>query len=116
MTKLNSTIYNKLLLQAQEAKDQGMVKLASSVLNCIGALPEEDKVQYSLYNLESDVHKEMWKVAASVLKYHDLTSVDIERLDSVIESFASKFVVELEENLGVESLIGKLEEKLPGQN
>ena len=46
MKKLNEVIYNKLLLQANEAKAQGMERLATGVLNSLGAVPEDEEAHY----------------------------------------------------------------------
>lgn len=117
MAKINSAIYNKLLLQAQEAKHQGMDKIASGVMDAIGPYPEDEITTYASQELEDDVHRGLWKLATCILKYHDVTSVDAEKLDEVIESIASKFVDEVEISLGIEgSRIGPLEPKLPGES
>jgi len=117
MKKLNETIYQKLLLQAEEAKHQGMNKLASGILNAIGPHPEEDVSEYAYTALGEDVHKEMWKLATNVINYYGVESIDAERLNTVIESLAEKFVNELEVSFGVDSLVkGPLEPKLPGES
>jgi hypothetical protein len=116
MKKLNSVIYQKLLLQGEEAKEQNLTKLASGVLGSIGPYPEEELVSYAADDMNDDVHRGLWRLATCVLKYHDVSSVDAEKLNEVIESFASKFVDELEVSLGIEgSRIGPLEPKLPGE-
>jgi hypothetical protein len=117
MKKLNAVIYHKLLLQAEEAKEQKLTKLASGVLNALGPYPEEETVQYASSDMEEDVHRGLWSLATCVLKYHDVSSVDAEKLDEVIESLASKFINELEDSLGIEgSRIGPLEPAVPGES
>lgn len=117
MAKINSVIYNKLLLQAQEAKEQGMTKLSSDIYGAIGSVPEDESLEYSHIKMSDDVHQGLWKLATYILKYHDIESVDAEKIDQVIESLASKFVDEIEISLGIEgSRIGPLEPKLPGES
>ena len=47
VTKLNSTIYNKLFAQAEEAKEQGLVKLADHIMDAIEKQPEVEVPEYS---------------------------------------------------------------------
>lgn len=117
MKKLNSIVYNKLLLQAEEAKDQNMVKLASGLLGALGPLPEEDNNSYDFGELQEDVYQGMWKLAACVIKYHDLNSADAEKVHEVLESLSSKLIEEVEQSLGVDTTkLGPLESKVPGQS
>lgn len=115
MKKVNSEIYHKLFLQAAEAKEQGMEKLAHSVLDAIGPIPEDEIVSYSSLQLESDLHSGLWKLATHLIKYHDLKSVDIEKLNQSIELFSEAFSQEMEKVLDIQSPIGPLEPKLPGE-
>ena len=115
MKKLNSTIYNKLLLEAEEANELGLNKLASSVINAIGDSPEENNITYSHNQLQEDVKSEMWKVATHLFQYHNMNSLDSKKTDEILESLASKFIKDLEYHLDL-SPIGKLEERLPGEN
>lgn len=117
MKKVNPVIYERLLLQAKEAKDQGLIKLAEGVLNAIGPLPEDEDVSYDISSLNDDVYDGMWKLATHVFKYHDITSANVEKIHDTIESFASKFIEELETSVGVSNAaIGPLESKLPGES
>lgn len=117
MKKLNSVVYNKLLLQAEEAKDQDMVKLASGIVGAIGPQPENIKVSYNFNELQGDMYQGLWKLAACVIKYHDLESVDAEKMHEVLESLASKIIMDVETSLGVDdTMVGPLEDDLPGQS
>jgi len=117
MKKLNSTVYNKLYLQGEEAKEQGMTKLASGIFNAIGPTPEDETNQeYNYDQLRNDVYQEMWKLATHVMKYHDLESADAEKVHDRLESLARQFVDEIEDTLGVDnSTVGPLESKVPGE-
>lgn len=118
MKKLNVVVYNKLFLQAEEAKEQDLVKLASGIFNAIGPTPEEEAVgNYDFNQLREDVYQGMWRLATDVIKYHDLESVDAEKVHDKLESLAQQFVEELEESLGVDNgTVGPLEPKLPGES
>lgn len=117
MKKLNSVIYHKLLLQAEEAKEQGLEKLASGILNTLGPLPEDEVVQYNYEQLEDDVYQGMWRLAACVIKYHDLKSADAAKVHEVLDSLASKLIKEVEQSLSVDNTrVGPLEDKVPGES
>lgn len=116
MKKLNSVVYHKLLLQAQEAKTQNLTKLASGIVNALGPLVEDEHVQYDRQQLQSEVYEGMWKLATHVIKYYDVKSADAGKIHDSLESLADKFVAELEQSLGVEDVVdGPLEPKLFGQ-
>lgn len=116
MKKLNKIIYNKLLLQAQEAKDNGFKKLANNIFETIGSVPEDEDVKYSYSELKSDIEIGLWKIASNIMKYYDLDSIDAQKLDSTIEVLAENFVEEIEKTLDIEpTTIGPLEDKVLGQ-
>ena len=117
MKKLNSIIYHKLLLQAQEAKHQEMNKMASAIVGAIGPIVEDEVVQYNYEQLEKDLYDGMWKLATHVIKYYDVKSADATKLHDRLESLASKFLEEVESSLNVEDVIaGPLETPLPGES
>lgn len=116
MDKINKTLYGKILLQADEAKIRGMKKLAAAVLNGLGPVSREDeKFSYSSKDLNTDIYNGLWKLSLNILGYHDLESVDIEKLDAVIQKAASEFVDNIENSLDLENQIGPNEDVLPGQ-
>lgn len=116
MNKLNSIIYEKIVLQAQEAKLREMKKLASAVLNGLGPVPADEKVAYSSRDLREDVYQGLWKLAFNVIGYHDLESADIEKLDKAVAYAVENFVKDIEHALEVDGKIGPNEPKLPGQS
>jgi hypothetical protein len=117
MKKLNSVIYNKLLLRAQEAKTQQLSKLASGIVSALGPIIEDERVQYDYQQLQSEIYEGMWKLATHVIKYHDVNSADAGKIHDSLESLADKFIEELEQSLGVEDVIaGPLEPNLPGES
>lgn len=116
MKKLNSVIYNKLLLQAEEAKEIGMTKLASGILGSLGPLPEDEQVIYNFNELKNDVYHGLWKLATCVIKYHDVESLDAEKVNEVLKSLSSKMIEEIEQSIGIEDTqVGPLEDKVIGQ-
>jgi hypothetical protein len=115
--KLNETAYKKLLAQAEEAKEQGMTKLANGILEAIGPLSADEVQEYSYAQLKDDVHKDMWKIASRFMVYYDLNSVDAEKVNQTILRFAEWMSSDLEKVLKVESVLkSPLEPPVPGEN
>lgn len=115
--KINPVIYKKLLAQAEEAKEQGFAKLADGVLNAIGSFPNDENEEYSYNQLQDDIHRDLWKVATRLVRYYDMQSIDILKLEPVLATWASEMLCDLEESLGVdEVLTGPSEPKVPGQD
>ena len=56
------------------------------------------------------------KLAANVIKYHDVESADVEKVHTVLVSLAEKVIEEVEQSLGIDDTqIGPLEEKILGE-
>lgn len=108
---MNSILYNKLLLQAEEAEKRGMIKLAEAVKESVDLNSDE----YSYDQLQDDIHQDMWKIASKILTYYDINSVDIEKLDKSLESWATKLVDDLEITLDTNHLKSPMEPKIPGE-
>lgn len=115
MSKLNQTIFRKLQACAEEAREQGLVKLAQNIESAIGDSPGEPE-PYSYSQVEDDVHREIWKAAMHLARYWGVNSIDVMKLDNSILIWASEMIDEVERSLGVnKGAIGPLEPKLPGQ-
>ena len=114
--KLNETAYKKLLAQAEEAKEQGMVKLANGIYEAIGPMAADENQEYSYTQLKDDIHLDMWKMASRFMIYYDLNSVDAEKVNQTILRFAEAMTSDLEKTLKVESILkGPLEPKVFGE-
>ena len=117
MTKLNTTIYRKLFAQAEEAREQGLIKLANGIIDAIGPEPEEDVKEYSYGEFQDDVHKDLWRLATRLMVYYDVESADVSKIDKVILSWASKITDDLESSLAIDSsLKGPLDPAVPGED
>lgn len=116
MKKVGTVIYNKLLLQAEEAQEQGFNKLAERVIEAIGSESDDSNNQYSYSEMREDINKDIWKLATHILSFYDINSVDISVLDKTITSFSAKLIDELERSLQVDDKVkGAREPKLPGE-
>lgn len=116
MKKISPVLYKKLYLQAEEAKDLGLTKLASGIFQAIGPLAEEELSEYSYHELKEDIYVGLWKLSANVMKYYDVDGVQSEKLHDLIEDFTEEFINKIEEQIGVEpSDVGPLEPKVLGE-
>ena len=114
--KINPVIYKKLLAQAEEAKDQGFTKIADGIINAIGSFPEDEAVEYSYTQLQDDIHRDLWKIATRLLRYYDVQSLNVLKLEPTIAKWADDMLNELETSLDVDSVVaGPTEPKVPGQ-
>lgn len=117
MAKINTTLYRKLAAQAEEAKAQGMVKLAERITHAIEPNSHSDEEEYSYNQLKDDACLEVWNLAAHVMRYYNLESVNAEKLEETILISASNMISEIENTLGVDSSKpGSLEPKVPGED
>lgn len=114
MKKLNEVIYNKIVIQANEAKELGFEKLAEEVLSVVGPVPREEEISYSLKELEANVKNNLWKIALEYINYHDLNSVDIQKVDAVLNALVPKVAHAIEQGIEADGF-GPLEPKLFGQ-
>jgi hypothetical protein len=117
MTKLNIIMYRKLFAQAEEAREQGLIKLADSIVDAIGLEPEEELKEYSYGQFQDDVHKDLWKLATRIMTYYDIESADVSKIDGAILAWASKVTDDLESILDIDSsLNGALDPIVPGED
>jgi hypothetical protein len=116
MNKLSKITYERLLCQAQEAKELEMERLSEGLLSALGPMPRaEEKLVYSHEELQDTVYKALWKVAMEVIAYHDLKSVDAQEIDQVITDCATNVIEAVETSMGVKGKIGVSEPKVFGQ-
>jgi len=114
-TKLNKAAYDRMVAQAEEAKRLGLEKLANGVFEAVGSFPREEVIEYNSDELANDTYKALWKAACDIIAYHDLKTVDIQRVDELVEHLNAVVITAMETHLGVMGQVGKLEGKLPGE-
>lgn len=117
MIKLNKMVYERLLAQAQEAKELNLDYLGDSLLSVIGPVPRDgdEEIQISRADLEKEIYKNIWKIALDLISFHDLKAPDIQKLGDNINDISNNLISNLENSLNVEGKPGVLEPKLPGE-
>jgi len=117
MKKLNKIAYDRLICQAEGARDLGLSQIVEGVLNAVGpvARDECEKESYSSLELEKDIHNGLWKLAVNIMAYHDTKAIDAEKVDDAISRLSEVVIKEIESSLGALGKVGSLEPKLPGE-
>ncbi len=118
MKKINDVLYKKLILQAEEAKMQGLEKTASNILE---SLTNEDLIEkpsedYSYEDLKEEFSKSILDLAIKVTKYHNLESLDYSKLESFANDASDELIEKIEDVLGVEAgEVGPFDKKTMGE-
>ncbi len=111
--KINKKLYDRLVLQAEEAEKLGMNKIASNVLETAEPFLENESIEYSYADLENDISKDIWKMATRLFNYYQINNIDIKEFNKIVEASAETLLDELEDALDVkEQLIGATEPKV----
>ena len=97
--KLDKIIYNKLLLQAEEAKERKKKKLANAIFYAIGSMIDDENKKYLNKDMEENIYQLVWKISAHVIKRHNLESVDADKLNKLIESLTPEIIEQIESTL-----------------
>jgi len=116
MKKLNETIYNKLLLQAEEANDQGLKKLANALYESLADDATKDDEDSSLKELKTEVYNDLWKIATKIAGYYGSESLDAKKLDPEINYASDKLFSLFKDSLNIESTFGLNEPEVMGEN
>ncbi len=114
---MNKIAYDRLLLQAEEAEELGMHKLAKNIK---ANLPPENFVRDEKSNVTNDeleflVESTLWSAAALVIDAYDLESVDVLKVNSAIEYMKEKFLKEIKSSLDIEQNILPEDNKVFGE-
>ena len=118
MNKLSQGVRQRLVAQAEEAKELQLEKLASDVLSSVGSVArdEGEEFTFSYEQLKEGVHQSLWKIAVNIIAYHDANRSDIQKVDLAVSDLTEKVLAEVERSLNVLEQIGPHEAKLPGQS
>lgn len=116
MKKFNEVIKNKLILQAEEARDQKFVKLAEALESTLNETSDLDSTEYSHEEMYANIYKDLWVAAANVIKYYDVESVDAVKVSQVLEEMTNIIVKNVANAIDVDNTLGPLEPKVPGES
>lgn len=116
MLKLGKTLYNKIKLQVEEAREFGLDKLASDYEDLLKSPPGDDNDRSTSYSeLENDVEDNVRELVLKIAEYHKVDSVYIENLDKFVSDLASQLIYETEEFYDVTDNLDTREPVTPGE-
>ncbi len=117
MKKMGQQLRDRLLLQAEEAKAQGIDDLMSGVWRMVIATDPENKYTdtFNHDELSLAVQRSLWEATGKIATYHDLSMIDIQKMRPLIAEAAEKFINQIECSCDVENKLGPFEETVPGQ-
>lgn len=116
MKKISQQLRDRMILQAQEAKEQGLTKLAEAAF--VGVMMPGFGNETNSFNydeLTEVVQHSLWRAATQVAVYHDVFNVDIQKLEPIIKDAADRLIAEIKASYGVKEQFGPFEEKVLGQ-
>jgi hypothetical protein len=119
MAKLNKLAYDRLLLQAEEAKELGLHSLSRGMFFALKSAAEDaDKEveEYSYEDLKDEMYQELWELASKVAQYYDVENMNAEKVNEVLEEMREEFIDRIEEALDIkDQVLGAREPKVPGE-
>lgn len=108
-------MYNKLVLQAEEAQEVGLTKLAGAVFDALPKQADDGHKVFNYEELEHAVYYKIWKAALDVVAYYDFDTLDIQKIDDMLKDTAKQLIKKVETGIGTESQFGPFEDKVLGQ-
>lgn len=116
MKKMNQQLRDRLILQASEAKTIGLTKLGEAVQDAVlHAQVATDTGVFNHQELVDAVQGALWKAACKIAIYHDLSMVDIQKIEGIVAVAANELIHSIERSYEVENKVGPFEEMVPGQ-
>ena len=70
---IKTSLYNKIQLQVEEAKEFGLTKLAEQA-----SIIESKDISFA--ELDNTIDENLWKIASNIINYSNANSVDIVKL------------------------------------
>lgn len=120
MKTINSTLFFRLLAQAEEAETQGMEKVAESLTtqiekNASHVRESDENYKYSYETLEKDINDHLWNAVIRVADFYDVKQFHADKTQEMIEKIAKEIVSEVCLQANINHGVGAYEEPLPGE-
>lgn len=116
MRSITQNLFDRLVVQAEEAENLGLVKTAEAMttqLEQVLVRPTKLPYQYDGLDYRKDLENIFWSALVRSADFHN-TSFDAKKASELVDSFVSDFMVEAETQFQV-SPIGAYEPSLPGE-
>lgn len=119
MRTIKKNLFNRLVLQAEEAEIQGLTKVAESLTTQITKNADnlrDDSVlyRYSAAQFGQDIHEKLWDFVIRTADFYNV-SLEAQEMQKIIERYAADMIHEISNKLGINHSIGAYEEPLPGE-
>lgn len=117
---MKKILAERLNLQASEADTQGKTSLAEILTNVIvknstDIRNNDDKYIYDKKDFKKDVYNDMWNVIIRTADFYDITDIDSEKMNEVVNKLANSLIHELVKQSHVDVTCGAHESSLPGE-
>ena len=120
MQTIDKNLWNRLCAQAQEAKEQGLTKIATNLENQLTEIgnngkirDEKTKFSYSNESFEHDVHQALWSIAIRAADFYQ-KSFDSKKIQTIIEKTATDLISDLRIEISPDG-VGANEPSIPGE-
>ena len=117
MKTINKKLADRLNLQLNEAKLQGLDKIASNIEHVVKTAivrKSDEEYTYSSEDLGKDVSEALWTGVVRAADFYDC-NIDAVAMEKAIAHFASQLIEEVRVQGGVVHGVGTFEPKVAGE-
>lgn len=117
-TSIKDNLFQRILLQAEEAEFQKMERLASNLtahLEKVAVRPDDEPYSYSKKEFDSDIMYHLWSAALRTADFHNISRIDAVEVAELLEKHAEEIVNEICIKAGITHGVGAYEPSLPGE-
>jgi hypothetical protein len=116
MRTITENLKIRLIAEAEEAKIQGLTKIAET-LPQIKDLPvreNTDSYTYSNDDLQNDVKASIWNIVVRTADFHNCY-IDMQKASQIVDFYANDILADLRKVANIEHGIGAYEPNIPGE-
>lgn len=117
MRTITETLHKRLVAQSEEAKIQGLTKVASHIDEKVAEakVRKDDAIYvYSDEEFKKDVEKALWDAALRVADFHN-TTFDASEVQNIVDKYSEELISDLRVLANVEHGVGVFEPTIPGE-
>lgn len=120
MRTIQSSLFQRLLAQAEEADRKGLTKVASSLTTVAtqqsNAVREDNGFyRYARDTFEQDLNDQLWQAVVRVADFYGIRRMDAEQVQSLVDKTAESMVADLCQGAGISHGVGAHEEPVAGE-
>lgn len=120
MRTIQSSLFQRLLAQAEEADRKGLTKVASSLTTVAtqqsNAVREDNGFyRYERDTFEQDLNDQLWQAVVRVADFYGIRRMDAEQVQTLVDKTAESMVADLCLGAGINHGVGAHEEPVAGE-